>query len=244
MATLYNITDMKNMIKSLLAIASLVVALSITAADNASVGVTAGYNNNYVVNGVVRNNASALVAVDASKSLKYADVYLKGTLLPNNDLDQSHWTLGTGKAFDLFSDFSLRADADVTRHQSGVAGIPNSTEYGAKVALKNPYVTPYVRASYDYDLDQAGVSAGVYRVQSLPYGFTITPLAEYGKFTDYEAFVGKVTVARPFELSFGTLTPFADVSWVDNNFKYSKYNFATKELNGAVVVSAGLNFKF
>lgn len=235
---------MKNMIKSLLAIASLVVALSITAADNASVGVTAGYNNNYVVNGVVRNNASALVAVDASKSLKYADVYLKGTLLPNNDLDQSHWTLGTGKAFDLFSDFSLRADADVTRHQSGVAGIPNSTEYGAKVALKNPYVTPYVRASYDYDLDQAGVSAGVYRVQSLPYGFTITPLAEYGKFTDYEAFVGKVTVARPFELSFGTLTPFADVSWVDNNFKYSKYNFATKELNGAVVVSAGLNFKF
>ena len=235
---------MKNIIKSLLAIASLVVALSITAADNASVGVTAGYNNNYVVNGVVRNNASALVAVDASKSLKYADVYLKGTLLPNNDLDQSHWTLGTGKAFDLFSDFSLRADADVTRHQSGVAGIPNSTEYGAKVALKNPYVTPYVRGSYDYDLDQTGVSAGVYRVQALPFGFTVTPLAEYGKFTDYEAFIAKVTVAHPFELPFGTLTPFADVSWVDNNFKYSKYNFATKELNGAVVVSAGLNFKF
>ncbi len=99
---------MKNMFKSLVAIASLVVALSITAADNASVGVTAGYNNNYVVNGVVRNNASALIAVDASKTLKYADVYLKGTLLPNNDLDQSHWTLGTGKAFDLFGDLVLQ----------------------------------------------------------------------------------------------------------------------------------------
>ena len=45
---------MKNMFKSLMAIASLVVALSITAADNASVGVTAGYNNNYVVNGVAQ----------------------------------------------------------------------------------------------------------------------------------------------------------------------------------------------
>jgi|LakMenEpi03Aug12_release.lakeMendotaPanAssembly.Ray.scaffolds.fasta_scaffold416266_1 hypothetical protein len=235
---------MKNMFKSLVAIASLVVALSITAADNASVGVTAGYNNNYVVNGVVRNNASALIAVDASKTLKYADVYLKGTLLPNNDLDQSHWTLGTGKAFDLFSDFSLRADADITRHQSGVTGIPNSTEFGAKLALKNPYVTPYVRGSYDYNLDQTGVSAGLYRVQALPFGFSVTPLAEYGKFTDYDAFVGKVTVARPFELSFGTLTPFADVSYVDNNFSTSKFNFATKELNGSVVVSAGLNFRF
>jgi hypothetical protein len=72
----------------------------------------------------------------------------------------------------------------------------------------------------------------------------VTPLAEYGKFTDYEAFVGKVTVARPFELSFGTLTPFADVSYVDTNFSTSKFNFATKELNGSVVDSAGLNFRF
>ena len=79
------------MFKSLMAIASLVVALSITAADNASVGVTAGYNNNYVVNGVVRNNASALIAVDASKTLKYADVYFKGTLLPTGLLvPESH----------------------------------------------------------------------------------------------------------------------------------------------------------
>jgi hypothetical protein len=43
---------------------------------------------------------------------------------------------------------------------------------------------------------------------------------------------------------FGTVTPFADVSYVDNDFSTSKYNFATKELNGAVVVSAGLNLKF
>lgn len=235
---------MKNMFKSLMAIASLVVALSITAADNASVGVTAGYNNNYVVNGVVRNNASALIAVDASKTLKYADVYFKGTLLPNNNLDQSHWTVGTGKSFDLFSDFVLRTETDATRHQSGVAGIPNSTEFGAKLALKNSYVTPYIRGSYDYNLDQTGVSVGLYRVQALPFGFTVTPLVEYGEFTDYKAFVGKVSVARPFELAFGTVTPFADISYVDNNFSTSKFNFATKELNGAVVLSAGLNLKF
>ena len=235
---------MKNLIKNMLAAASLIAVLSITAADNASIGVTAGYNNNYVVNGVVRNNASALVALDASKSLKYADVFAKGTLLPNNELDQSHWTLGAGKSFSLFSDFALRAEADVTRHQSGVAGIPNSTEVGSKLAVVNPWVIPYVRGSYDYNLDQTGVSAGLYRVQSLPFGFTITPQAEYGKFTDYEVFIAKVSVARPFELAFGTVTPFADVSWLDNNFDVRNYNFATKELNGAVVVSAGLNFKF
>lgn len=231
-------------IKSWLAALALLAAVSTSAADSSSIGVTAGYNNNYVVNGVVRNNASALIGFDASKSLKYVDLYAKGTLLPNNELDQSHWTLGAGKSFGLFSDFSLRAEADVTRHQSGVAGIPNSTETGAKLSLANPYVTPYVRGSYDYDLDQTGVSAGFYRVQPLLWGFTVTPLAEYGKFTDYEAFLAKVTVARPFELAFGTLTPFADVSWIDNNFDVSKYNFATKELNGAVVVSAGLNLKF
>jgi len=235
---------MKNMFKSLMVTASLLVALSITAADNASVGVTAGYNNNYIVNGVVRNNASTLIAVDAIKSLKYADVYLKGTLLPNNNLDQSHWVVGAGKSFDVFADFVLRSETDVTRHQSGVAGIPNSTEFGTKLSLKNSYVTPYVRVSHDYDLDQTGVSAGLYRVQDLPFGFTVTPLVEYGKFTDYQALVGKVTVARPFETVFGTVTPFADVGYVDNDFSTSKYNFATKELNGAVVVSAGLNLKF
>ena len=234
---------MKNYIKSWLAALALFAAVSTSAADSSTIGVTAGYNNNYVVNGVVRNSASALIAFDASKSLKYADIYAKGTLLPNSDLDQSHWTLGVGKSIGLFSNFSLRAETDVTRHQSGVAGIPNSTEFGAKLALANPYVTPYVRGSYDYNLDQTGVSAGFYRVQALPFGFTVTPLAEYGKFTDYEVFTGKITVARPFEFSFGRLTPFADVAYIDNNFSVSKYNFATKELNGAVVVSAGLNLK-
>jgi len=235
---------MNNMFKSLIVAASLFAAVMVNAADSASVGVAAGYNNNYIVNGVVRADASAFINVDASKSLKYADVYLGGVLLPNNELDQSHWTLGVGKAIGITDSFAARVDAYATRHQSGAAGIPNSTETGLKLAVTNPWITPYVRGSYDYNLDQTGVAAGLYREQALPWGFKVTPLAEYGKYTDYDVFVGKVSLTRPFDTAIGTVTPFADVSYVDNNFDVRNYNFATRQLNGDVVVSAGLSLKF
>ena len=237
---------MKNMFKSLLAAVSLIAALSITAADTSSVGVTAGYNNNYVVNGVVRNNASALVAVDASKSLKYADIYVKGTLLPNNELDQSHWTLGTGKTFSLFSDFGLRAEADVTRHQSGVPGIPNSTEVGAKLALSNPWVTPYVRGSFNLELEQKGYFFGAERAQKLPFGFVLTPAVEWGRVTDYDTIHAKAELTRPFTFAWGAVTPFAGIGWYDNPEwnSASTTKFALRRFQSDTVYNAGLKFSF
>jgi hypothetical protein len=235
--------------KKVLVLMSLLTALAVTAADNSNISVEAGYNNQYIVNGVARSEGTAFVGVGAVKSMKYADVYLGGTLLANGDLDQSHWTLGAGKEVEVWKDvFSARADATVTRHQAGNFGIPNSTEFGAKLALPNKLVTPYVRGAFDIDLDQKGVFVGLERAQKLPFGFVVTPVVEYGKVfgdaSDYTAVNAKATLTRPFEFSFGVLTPFASVGWYDNNFNVVNYNWATREFSGDVVYSGGLRLTF
>jgi hypothetical protein len=236
--------------KKVLVLLSLLTALAVTAGDNSNLSVEAGYNSQYIVNGVARSEATPFVGVGAVKSLKYADVYLGGTLLVNGDQDQSHWTLGTGKEVDVWKDvFSARADATVTRHQTGGSfGIPNSTEFGVKLALPNKLATPYVRGAFDIDLDQKGAFVGIERAQKLPFGFVITPGVEYGKVfgttSDFTAVNVKATLTRPFEFSFGVLTPFASVGWYDNNFHAAKYNWATREFSGDVVYSGGLRLSF
>ena len=235
--------------KKVLVLLSLLTTLATVAGDNANISAEAGYNNYYTVNGVARSEGSAFIGIGALKSLKYADVYVGGTLLANGDQDQSHWTLGAGKEVDVWKDvFSARADATVTRHQAGGFGIPNSTEFGVKLALPNKLVTPYVRGAFDIDLDQKGVFVGAERAQKLPFGFVITPAVEYGKVygntSGYTAFNAKGTLTRPFEFSFGTLTPFASVGWYDNNFSTTKYNWATREFSGDVVYSGGLRLTF
>jgi len=235
--------------KKVLVLVSLLTALAVTAADKSNLSVEAGYNNQYIVNGVARPEGTAFVGVGAVKSLKYADVYLGGTLLANGDLDQSHWTLGAGKEVEVWKDvFSARADATVTRHQAGNFGIPNSTEFGAKLALPNKLATPYVRGAFDIDLDQKGAFVGLERAQKLPFGFVITPAVEYGKVfgdtSDYTAVNAKATLTRPFEFSFGVLTPFVSIGWYDNNFKAASYNWATREFSGDVVYSGGLRLTF
>ena len=231
--------------KKVLVLVSLLTALAVTAGDNSNISVEAGYNNQYIVNGVARSEGTPFVGVGAVKSLKYADVYLGGTLLANGDLDQSHWTLGAGKEVDVWKDvFSARLDTTVTRHLAGNFGIPNSTEFGVKLALPNKIVTPYVRGYYDVDLKQSGVFVGAERAQKLPFGFVVTPGVEYGKVEDYTAVNAKLALTRPFETSFGVLTPFASAGWYDNNFNATKYNWATRELSGDVVYSGGLRLTF
>lgn len=236
--------------KKVLVLVALLASYVATAQSNSNISVEAGYNNQYIVNGVSRSEGTAFVGVGAVKSLKYADVYLGGTLLADGELDQSHWTLGTGKEVSVWKDvFSARADATVTRHQAGSFGIPNSTEFGVKLALPNKWVTPYVRGAFDIDLDQKGVFVGAERAQKLPYGFVITPAVEYGKVygadsSTYDAVNAKATLTRPFELSIGVLTPFVSAGWFDNNFSTAKYNWATREFSGDVVYSAGLKLTF
>jgi len=239
---------MKKLVLSLL---SLFVAASVVnaqeAGNKASITVEAGYNNNYIVNGVARSEGAPFIGIGAIKSLKYADVYLGGTLVPDDDsgnADQSHWTVGVGKGLKVNEDISLRLDGTVTRHQAGVAGIPNSTEFGAKAALVNPLITPYARYSVDIDLDQNGWFVGVERPTELKYGLVLNPSVEYGQLDDYTAVTVKASLTKSFDTSIGTVSPFAEVAWIDNDFDVANYNFATREFSGDVVYSIGLRVSF
>lgn len=229
-----------------LVLVSMLVAssLSVFSGDVANITLDVGYNNNYIVNGVSRAENVAYTSIGAVKSFKHADVYLGGTLIPNNQLDQSHWFVGVGKTVTIATNVGLRADATLTRHQQSAVGIQNSTEAGVKFALENPFVTPYVRGAFDFNLDQNGVFAGAERVQKLPFGFSITPAFEYGYVNDYDVLTVKATLARTFETRFGALTPYFSVGWFDNNFDTASYKWATKEFSGDVVYSGGLKFTF
>lgn len=226
----------------LLNVTALILALSIfkVSADDSSVTVSSGYVSEYLVNGVARSEGSAFVGVNANKSTKYVDIGVNGTLLPDSEFDQSHWGLTLGNNLIESGENALNLTIGATRHQSGVFGIPNSTEFDAKLTLNNKYIVPYVRGTYDIDLEVHGFFGGLYRVQELPLGAVIVPAVEYGVVNDYDVITAKVTLSRPINM----VVPFVEVSWTDNNFDVSSYNFATTELNGDIVVTAGLNVTF
>lgn len=229
-----------NKVLTMLSVLTVTLVMYVSAADPSSITVETGYNNHYVVNGVAKTDESAFIGVGAIKSLKFADVYLGGTLLPNYGIDQSHWFIGSGKSLSISDDISLRGDVTTTRHQSGVAGIPNSTEFGVKLAVPNLWLTPFVRGSFDVDLDQQGVFVGVQRTQQLPVGFTLTPIVEYGHVNEYTAVSAKLNLSR----AIGSFVPYFEAGWYDNEFEQSKYKFATREFNGTFVYSAGIKYKF
>ena len=161
-------------------------------------------------------------------------------LLPKDGVDQSHWTVGTGKSVKTFEWLTLRLDATATRHQAGGFGIKNSTEFGVKLEAQNKWVTPYVRGAYDINLEQAGAGVGLYRTFELPFGFKATPAAEFVKFERYDAITAKLNVSRPI----GNFVPYLEAGVVDNNFSTAKYRFATEELTAEVLYSAGVKYTF
>ena len=234
--------------KLVLFVCTLLTAVTLVrSADFANLSLEGGYNNSYVVNGVEVANEVPYASVGAVKSLKYADVYVGGVLVANGNTDQSHWLAGAGKSFSFWktNSFSLRADATVQRHQTTSVGIDNSTEFGAKLALQNPWVTPYVRGSFNIELDQNGYFFGVERAQKLPYGFVLTPSAEWGRVTDYDALTVKAELTRPFTLAWGSLTPFAGVGWYDNpTWNAGTTKFALRRFENDVVYTAGVRLSF
>ena len=198
--------------KKVLVLLALFAAHIASAQDKSSISVEAGYNNHYIDQYTHQSSSS----------------------------HQSHWFVGSGKSISLFQKVSLRGDATVTRHQAGTVGIQNSTEFGAKLALANPWVTPYVRGTFDIDLDQRGVFVGLQRAQTLPWGFIVTPSAEYGYVNTYKSLSAKINLSRPI----GSFVPYAEAGWFDNDFDSSKYKFSTREFSGDVVYAAGLKYTF
>lgn len=232
--------------KLVLLVLSVFAALSVArAADIANFNVDAGYNNYYVVNGVAYAQDTAYAGVGAVKSLKYADVYVGGLLTADSGNEQSHWFVGAGKSLSLNKDFSVRLDGTALRHQTSTVGIDNSTELGAKLALQNPWVTPYVRGAFNFELHQNAYFFGAERAQKLPFGFVLTPSVEWGKSTSYEAINARGSLTRPVTFAWGTVTPYAEVGWFHNNvFDATAKAFALGRFDNDVVYSAGLKLSF
>jgi hypothetical protein len=234
------------MIKSFkLFIASILASVAVFAADTESTinaSINAGYNNHYIVNGLAKTSESAFAGFDIGKTYFGVDTYVGGVILPNsNNIDESHWKVGVGKSLKITEKFSLRGDLQALRHQSSIVGGRNSTEIAPKIALVNPYLTPYIRGSHDFNLGQSGYIVGAERPTDVFGWFTLTPTVEYGKFTDYDVVAAKIGVSRTF---FNHLQPYAEVGYYDNNFQASKYNFASQEFSGDVVVLAGVRWNF
>ncbi len=100
------------------------------------------------------------------------------------------------------------------RHQSSIVGGRNSIELAPKIALVNPYLTPYIRGSHDFNLKQSGYIVGVERPTDVFGWVTVTPALEYGKFTDYDVVVnlqGDFPTIRPETLR-AVLAPLEDPS--------------------------------
>lgn len=218
--------------------------LCVSAADFASLGLDVGYNNQYVVNGVSYAKETPYASLGALKSLKYADVYAGATLLTDEGKDQTYWLVGAGKNVYTYKGITARLDGTVQRNQTDSVGIPNSTEFGVKLAAQNALVTPYIRGIFNVDLIQNGYALGAERVQKLPFGFAITPSVEWGNLTDYSFVNVKGVLARPFQFAFGTVTPYASVGWYDNDINASKYKLATSQFNDEVVYTAGVKLTF
>jgi len=232
--------------KLVLLVLSMFAALSVArAADIANFNVDAGYNSYYVVNGVAYAQDTAYASVGAVKSLKYADVYVGGLLLSDSNQEQSHWLIGAGKSVSVSKEISARLDGIVIRHQTDSVGILNSTELGAKFALQNPWVTPYVRGAFNLELHQNAYFFGAERAQKLPYGFVLTPSVEWGKSTSYEALNFKGSLTRPVTFAWGSVTPYAEVGLYNHNvFDVAAKKYAVGRFDNDVVYTAGLKLSF
>ena len=232
--------------KLVLLVMSLFAALSVArAADVANISLEGGYNNAYVVNGVAYAQDVPYASIGALKSLKYADVYVGGTLLADGQQDQSHWLVGAGKNLYTWKQFTARLDGNVIRHQTAGSGLANSTETGVKLALQNPWVTPYVRGAFNFELHQNAYFFGAERAQKLPYGFVLTPAVEWGKSTDYESFNAKASLTRPVSFGWGSVTPFAEVGWYNNGvYDAAARAFAVARFDNDVVYTAGIKVTF
>ncbi len=214
-----------------------------------TISLEAGYTSQVIVNGVAKHGDGApYMGFGFNKPLSLANVYGSAKLVPEPDGDtsQSHWTIGLSKELTV-GDWGLGVAAEASRHQHG-ASIPDSTELAAGVSLVNPWVTPYVKAVTDLDLDQDGYALGIKKDFSLggdSLSLTITPVVEWYKFTDYDSFVAGADVSAHVPNGFFShFKPFASISYVDSNIDLANFKFASEEIDGDVNVTAGLKYSF
>jgi hypothetical protein len=215
-------------------IALLIATLNISVfaeTNSITAAIYAGYTSSYLVNNLVQAKDAAVAGVTLGKTYAGVDFSLKGQYLPiGSGTDSSHWGVGLGKSLKINEEMSLRADAGVTRHQTGQAAIENYTEVNATVALENKFFVPYVKGIYNVELEQSGATVGIQKHFAF-YGFDITPALEYTLLTDAKTYAVKLAVSRTI---WKNLSAFAEVDYLKNDFSTSDVNFALKQFDGAV----------
>ena len=214
-----------------------------------NISLEAGYTSQLVVNGVAKHGDGVpYMGFGFNKPLTLANVYGSAKLVPepNGDTSQSHWTIGLSKTLAV-GDWGLEVAAEASRHQHGV-WIPDSTELAAGVALVNPWVTPYVKAVTDLDLDQDGYALGVKKAFTLggdSLSLSVTPVVEWYKFTDYDSFVAGIDLSASVQNGFFShFQPFGSIAYVDSDIDGANFNFASHHLDGDVNATVGLKYSF
>jgi len=226
----------------LLSVLTSVAVFAAQSDSNVTASVEGGYATHYIVNGLAKTKGDPFFGAKIGASYSLADVYAAGTVIPNGaTFDESHWLMGVGKTLKLSDMFGVRVDAYGQRHQSSIQGGINSTETDVGLAITNKFITPYIRGSYDLDINQRGYFIGGERPTSVFGLFTATPTVEYGKLTDYTTLSVRLKVSR---VLFGHVEPFVEVGWYDNTFSVSKYNFAVKQFKGDIEAQAGIRWNF
>ena len=235
---------MKKIVAALLLTVGLHSTYAEDVAPSTSLSLEAGYVDTLYINGVPRVSEAPFVGAKFTKPNALLGLDLTGSALlavPEEDNSESHWNLGVGKTLG-FDSFGLRVGGELSRHQSGVSNVSDSTEIAAKVGLVNPVLSPYVKLVNDFELGQKGYAIGAESDWNL-WGLGITPSVSWNQFDDYDAIVASATVSYETDL-LGGLTPFGTVNWVDNDFDTENFNFASYEADGEWSWLVGLRYNF
>lgn len=249
---------MKKLLNSvLIGLAALIVTAeaasveSLFPTEKPSVTFEGGYQSTYDVVGLKLSPGTAYGSVALSTPFKYLDFNLSA--------------LSTGEKFNAFQasldktlNFTdwLAVNFDAGTGYYVVDGQDRNT-VNAKVTFEklwivNKVVTPYVGYTYDitglnigtlnsYDYTRQGVTVG----GSRPFKFgltswadlTLTPFVELTHFENYQTLKGG---GRVSVLLWNKLSPFAGVSYIDNNVDFNqKYSY-----DGVVQYTAGLSLTF
>ncbi len=212
---------------------SLLTALTLTTAkaENLTAQIEAGHSMGYVINGVERAGEAAFAGVGLGVTYNKIDFSLGSTALLGDA--GSDWKFGVGKGFALFDGLTAQVSLDTYRHQLATS----STETALSLALKNKFITPYIKGSYDFDLNEQGYTVGLTKDFTI-FTVQIAPAVEFAKFESYETFSVKVGGAKDI---FKHIQLFSDVGYYDANGAPS---YSTRDIDGKFLTTAGVRWVF
>jgi hypothetical protein len=230
-------------------LAAAIFAVSVnTKAENVSVTIEGGYTDTLFDHGVARLEDSWFTKLSlvspADNNPIPVDIYGSGMWAPNqNGGSSAVWTAGVGRGLWLDEDnnWGLRLDLEGSSQQTSLPNLRDTAQVTGSVALVNPILTPYAKYTADWSTEQNGFQFGVTRSFELPYKFVLTPDVSYFMFEDYSAFQASAKVTWNY---FQRFTPYAQVSYNDNDFDVVNYDWAAFEASGTTAFIVGAAYTF